>query len=393
MKILHVMPSVNPLGGGPMEGVRQRGLRLLELGHRVEVVTLDDPAADHVDAFPLPVHALGPTQGRYGYSPRLLPWLLAHAAGYDAVVVNGLWQYHGLATWRACTRLGLPYHVFTHGMLDPWFKRAYPLKHLKKWLYWPWAEYRVLRDAAGVLFTSDEERIQARLSFWLYRARERVVAYGTAQPPQDGERLREVFLAAHPPLRGKRIVLFLSRIHEKKGCDLLLQAFAAEAAADPSLHLVMAGPDQAGLGLRLQQMAHAAGVAGRVSWPGMLQGDAKWGAFHAAEVFALPSHQENFGIAVAEALGCGLPVLISDKVNIWREVEADAAGIVAPDTLAGARLCLRQWLSQSPTQRAQFRQRAAASFRRRYSVDAMADSLIDVLANRIPGASLQGAEA
>ncbi|WP_201492902.1 glycosyltransferase [Rubrivivax sp. A210] len=379
MKILHVLPTVDPQGGGPMEGVRQRGLRLLEMGHRVEIVTLDDPAACFLACFPLPVHALGPSSRGYLYNPRLVPWLMAHARDYDAVVVNGLWQYHGYATWRALTRLGLPYYVFTHGMLDPWFKKTYPLKHLKKWLYWPWAEYRVLRDAAGVLFTSEEERLQARRSFWLYRARERVVAYGTAQPPQDAERLREGFLAAHPQLRGKRIVLFLSRIHEKKGCDLLLQAFAAEAAADPSLHLVMAGPDQGGLQAGLQAQAAAAGIADRVCWPGMLAGDAKWGAFHAAEVFALPSHQENFGIAVAEALGCGLPVLISDKVNIWREIEADGAGIVAPDTLEGTRRSLQQWLALTPLRRAEFRQHATAAFRRRYSVDAMAVSLLGVL--------------
>ena len=143
----------------------------------------------------------------------------------------------------------------------------------------------------------------------------------------------------------------------------------------------MAGPDQTGLVPRLQAMAAAAGVAGRVSWPGMLRGDAKWGAFYAAEMFALPSHQENFGIAVAEALGCGLPALISDKVNIWREVAADGAGIVASDTLAGTRQSLRQWLNLRPEQRAEFRQRAATTFMRRYTVDAMCHSLIDAVSS------------
>jgi glycosyltransferase involved in cell wall biosynthesis len=379
MRILHIMPSVDPRGGGPTEGVRQRGLRLVEMGHAVELVTLDDPAAPHVAAYPLPVHALGPTRGRYGYTPRLVPWLVAHADRYEAFVVNGIWQYHSLAAWRALTRLGRPYVVFTHGMLDPWFKRAYPLKHLKKWLYWPWADYRVLRDAAAVLFTSEDERQLARQSFWLYRASEQVVAYGTAEPPQDRERLREVFLAAHPQLRGKRIVLFLSRIHEKKGCDLLVQAFAEVAAADPTLHLVMAGPDPDGWVPRLRAMAADGGVAERVTWSGMLQGELKWGAFHAAEVFALPSHQENFGIAVVEALGCGVPVLISDKVNIWREVEADGVGLVAEDTREGIRDSMRRWLALTDEERAGFAQRAAPTFGRRFTPTAMANTLLDAL--------------
>jgi glycosyltransferase involved in cell wall biosynthesis len=378
------MPSVDPQGGGPMEGVRQRGLRLLEMGHQVELVTLDDPAAAFVGAYPLTVHALGPTAGRYGYNPRLVPWLLSHAAGYDAVIVNGLWQYHSFAAWRALTRLKRPYFVFTHGMLDPWFKRNYPLKHLKKWLYWPWAEYRVLRDAAGVLFTSEDERLLARESFWLYRAKEHVVAYGTASPPSDRGRLREAFLAWHPELRGMRIVLFLGRIHEKKGCDLLVRAFCEVASTDPTLHLVMAGPDQTGLVPGLKAMAAAAGIADRISWPGMLHGDAKWGAFYASEVFALPSHQENFGIAVAEALGCGLPVLISDKVNIWREVEADGAGFVAADTLEGTLSQLNRWFALGSGERSERARLSMGSFSSRFSVHAMANSLLALISRSQP---------
>ena len=384
MKILHVIPGVDPRGGGPMEGVRQRGLRLQEMGHQVEVVTLDDPASPAVATFPLRVHPLGPTRNRYGYNKRLVPWLLAHGNDYDAVVVNGLWQYHSFAAWRALTRLRKPYYVFTHGMLDPWFKRTSPLKHLKKWLYWPWAEYRVLRDAAGVLFTSEEERLQARDSFWLYRAKEQVVAYGTSSPPADRDRLVEVFFASQPALRCKRLLLFLSRIHEKKGCDLLVDAFAAAAGLDPALHLVIAGPDQTGLVPQLQARAQALGMAERISWPGMLQGDLKWGAFYASEAFVLPSHQENFGIAVAEALGCGLPVLISDKVNIWREIEADGAGIVNLDTAAGTEKTIRSWLALDEAARRNMAQQAKLSFQRRFTVTEMAQSLLKVVEERSP---------
>jgi glycosyltransferase involved in cell wall biosynthesis len=382
MKVLHVISSVDPRGGGPIEGVRQRGRRLVEMGHTVEIATLDAPGEPFLASFPLPVHALGPARSSYRYSPRLVPWLRAHAPAFDAVVVNGLWQYHSYGAWLALRRLGLPYHVFTHGMLDPWFKRAYPLKHLKKWLYWPWAEYRVLRDAAGVLFTSEEERLLARESFWLYRAKERVVAYGTSAPPPDADRLSDAFLDTYPQLRGKRIVLFLSRIHEKKGCDLLVEAFGRVAAADPALHLVIAGPDRTGLRQKLERLAERAGVTARTTWPGMLQGDAKWGAFYASEVFALPSHQENFGIAVVEALACGLPVVISNKVNIWREIAADQAGLVHPDTPEGTARALQQWLALSFAERALMRRRALAAFRERFTVEAMANSLLAVLGER-----------
>ncbi len=390
MRILHILSSVDPRAGGPMEGVRQRGLRLTHLGHSVEVVTLDDPTEDFLKAFPLKAHALGPSHGSYAYNARLVPWLKAHARDYDAVIIHGVWQYHSFGAWCALHKIGVPYYVFTHGMLDPWFKHAYPLKHLKKWLYWPWADYRVLRDARAVLFTSEEERLQARRSFWLYRAREQVVSYGTSAPPQDSLPLRERFLAAHPELRGRRILLFLGRVHEKKGCDLLIRAFAEVASAEPALHLLIAGPDHSGWAARLQHMARELSVAERISWPGMLQADMKWGAFYSAEAFVLPSHQENFGIAVAEALGCGVPALISDKVNIWREVRSHGAGLVESDTVQGTLRLLRGWLDLSSEEREVMGERARELYRTRFTVNAMAQSLLDVVQGHDLGAAVAG---
>jgi glycosyltransferase involved in cell wall biosynthesis len=380
VKLLHVMASVDPRSGGPIEGVRQQAAQLMRWGHAVEVLSLDAPAEPFLAQLAFPVHAIGPSRGHYRYNARLAPWLRDHASDYDAVIVEGLWQYHAFGTWRALQGHATPYYVFTHGMLDPWFKRTYPLKHLKKSLYWPWADYRVLRDARGVIFTCEQERLLARQSFGLYRARERVTAFGTASPPQDRERLSENFFLAHPSLRGKRLVLFLSRLHPKKGCDLLLRAYAKTMGHDSSWQLVMAGPDQAGWQPELAALADELGIADRVSWPGMLEGDMKWGAFHAAEVFALPSHQENFGIVVAEALGCGLPVLISDQVNIWREVEAAGAGRVAPDSVEGCAGLLAGWLSTSDDARAAMRLAARAAFEQHFNVEAMAANLLAILA-------------
>lgn len=386
MKTLHIISTIDPKGGGPMEGVRQCGQLLNGHGHVNEVLTMDDPAAPYIADFPLKVHALGPSLGSYGYTPRLTNWLDEHASDYKAIIVNGLWQYHGFGTWRVLRRKKVPYFVFTHGMLDPWFKHTYPLKHIKKWLYWPWAEYRVLRDASAVLFTCEEERLLARKSFWLYRAREAVVSFGTKAPPNDAGALRAHFYATHPELREKRVLLFLSRIHVKKGCDLLIEAFAKVAVQDPSLHLLMAGPDQTGWMSTLRAQAQRLGVAERITWPGMLQGDMKWGAFYASEAFVLPSHQENFGIAVAEALGCGLPVLISDKVNIWREIEADGAGIVNTDTVEGTEKTLRDWLALDEAGRRRMAHQAKATFDQRFTVDAMANSLVKTIERYLPGA-------
>ena len=370
---------MDPAEGGPTEAVWQMSRELQALGHLVEVVTLDDPSASFLNGFGLKVHATGPSRGFYGYNPNLVPWLRKNCAAYDAVIVNGIWRYHAYGTWKALCGSRVPYFVYPHGMLDPWFKVTYPLKHLKKWLYWPWADYRVLRDARAVLFTCEDERILSRQSFWLYRAHERVVAFGTTTPPGDGARLRQCFLEANPKLAGRRLLLFLGRIHVKKGCDMLLRAFAGVAARDPMLHLVLAGPDPTQWVAALKASAAELGISERISWPGLLRDDMKWGAFYAAEAFVLPSHQENFGIAVAEALGCGVPVLISNKVNIWHEIAAAEAGLVEADTDAGTRRLLERWLVMGEADRQRMSVNARAIFTRQFTVSAMAQGLIEAI--------------
>ena len=379
IRYLHVIHSIDPASGGPREGIRQLTSVAGQLNHTVEVVVTEQPDPSWSREYDCPIHYAGPAYLKYGYAPRLSAWLKEHAARYDAIVVNGLWQYHGLCVQRALRGSKVPYFVFTHGMLDPWFKHEYPLKHLKKLMYWPWAEYRVLRDARAVLFTCEEERRLARESFSLYRANEWVVNYGVPEPKGDPAGQREAFLQQFPQLRDKRFLLFLGRIHPKKGCDLLIEAFAAIRPRDPLLQLVIAGPDQVGLQAQLERQAGQLGVSDAITWAGMLRGDVKTGALRAAEAFVLSSHQENFGIAVAESLACGTPVLISNKVNIWREVVQDRAGLAAPDTLAGTIELLRTWIDLGPQERHRMAHDAFQSFANRFNIEAAAASLLNAI--------------
>jgi glycosyltransferase involved in cell wall biosynthesis len=380
MRLLRLIRSVNPAGGGPVEGLKQASAVLVAQGHRVEVASLDSQDEPGVAGFPLPLQALGHRHGGYGYAPGFAPWLRSHASDFDAVIVDGVWQYHSFGAWRALRGTRTPYFVYPHGMLDPWFKRTYPLKHLKKWLYWPWAEYRVLRDARAALFTCDRERELARESFWLYRCHERVVSFGTAEPGGHAEHEREEFLAAHPQLRGRRFLVFLGRVHEKKGVDLLLRAFAhARAGQAKDLHLVIAGPGTPELFAQLKSLSGELGVTERVHWTGLLQGALKWGALRAAEAFVLASHQENFGLAVVEALACGVPVLISDQVNICREIERDGGGFVARDTLPETTAMLDRWATLPETGRSLMRRQARACFEQRYEIQRVTQRLVDTL--------------
>jgi glycosyltransferase involved in cell wall biosynthesis len=163
-----------------------------------------------------------------------------------------------------------------------------------------------------------------------------------------------------------------------------LRAFARVVHRDSALHLVMAGPDQSNWIPHLQQLARKLGIAERVTWTGMLSGDLKWGAYSAADAFVLPSHQENFGIVVAEALACSLPVLISDKVNIWREVAMSGAGLVAKDTEAGTASLLEDWLAYDSESRRLMRERALRCFAEKFEIHQAARSLIEAISERLP---------
>jgi len=374
MLILHIIPTLDPAAGGPSESVRVL-MGFGGIGYTGEAVTLDDPTAPFLKTLSFPVHALGPRKSTYAFSLKLYRWLKANYHRFDGVVVNGLWTYCGLVAWQVLAGKK-PYMVFSHGMLDPYFKKAFPLKHMKKWVYWVLAEYWVLRKAYRVLFTTREESMLAEQSFWLHRWNGYVVPYGCSRPPDNAEGLKEAFYERLPELRDKRFMLYLGRIHRKKGCDLLIRSFIQCASTDPELHLVMAGPDQQGWGVELQELVAQAGLTERIHWPGMLMGEAKWGSFYASEVFILPSHQENFGIAVAEALACGKAVLLADKVNIAPQIEMDGSGLMEPDTQEGIDALVQRWIALAPEQRAAMESQALITFRKRYDMQENASTIL-----------------
>ncbi len=352
------------------------------VGVGAEVFCMDEPGTEFLGDVAAPVHAVGGRKGRFGYSTEVRRWMEARAGEFDGIVVHGIWSYQNLAVHGVAAKRDLPYAVFPHGGLDPWFNRRYPLKKLKKGLFWRW-QYPVLRDAKAVLFTSETERDLAATSFEPNQWQGLPVPYGAMEPEGDAVAQEKAFLERLPQLadadgRPRRFLLFMARIHEKKGCDLLLEAFARVAESARELRLVMAGPDQVGLQARLRAQARERGIAERVHWPGMLSGDVKWGALRCCEAFVLPSHQENFGIAVAEALACGRPVLISNQVNIWPDIVEDHAGLVEDDTLSGTEKLLSQWLELDAVERAGYAEHAVPCFRKRYSMRETARAIRDL---------------
>lgn len=378
MRILSIIQTVNPASGGPAEALSHLTLEYLNAGVDYELLTLDLPDSSFLSSFPVKVNAIGPAKGVFGYSPAIEPWLVANRDRFDAVIVHGLWQFHGIAA-RRTLRNRIPYCVFCHGMLDPWFNQQYPLKRIKKWFYWQLAQFKVLRDAERVLFTTEEEMLLARTSFAPYRVKERVIKYGTRLPSFDLVSCKDKWYETYPEFSSKRVFLYLSRIHPKKGIDLLMPGFAKIALEIPNAHLVIAGPDPDNLIPTYRKIAQNLGIDNRITWPGLLRGELKWGAFAAADAFVLPSHQENFGIAVAEALAASLPVITTNKVNIWREIEACQAGIIVDDSQTGIDHGLRRFVELSHAEKDAMRINAQNCFAQNFSVEAAATSILGAI--------------
>jgi len=406
MKLLHVIASMNPSLGGPNQGLRNLVPELKKLGAQIEVVCLDVETAPFLGRDPFQIHTLGPSKKPWYYSKKLVPWLLVNLERFDVVIVHGLWLYHGYAVQKVVRhwadknkhRKAPKVFVMPHGMLDPYFQRAKSrrLKAVRNWFYWKLIEKRIINRADALFFTCESELLLAREPFQAYHPKREInVGYGVAEPPQFTPAMRKAFLDRCPEVDGHPYLLFLSRIHEKKGVDLLLKAFEDEVSKGDRPTIDLSGPEDGGVlpkkeprlviagpglethyGQRMRQrVARSPRLRDKVFFPGMLSGDSKWGAFYGCEAFVLPSHQENFGIAVAEALACGRPVLISDQVNIWREIEGDGGGFVASDNAAGTLQLLDSWLDLLPEEKQGMAKRARQTFERNFAVEPAAHRL------------------
>jgi glycosyltransferase involved in cell wall biosynthesis len=381
MRILQIINSTNPAGGGPIETIIQAATALATHGHTMEIACVDAPDAPWLRSLPLTTHALGPAVSAYRYSQHLLPWLQRHGRAFDCAIVNGIWLYPSYAAWKALRPLGIPYFVYTHGLLDPAHRRVFPVRHIKKALSWLATERRVLDDACAVVYTSDAERAAARRTFWPPQRIDNglILPCCIGAPPSEIMRQRAAFFSRFSNLQDKRFVLFLSRIHPKKGCDILIKAFAQLTQKHSDLHLVIAGPGDPAYVKRLQCQAEMLRLANRITWAGMLTGDLKWGVFCAAELFVLPSHHENFGIAVVEALACGLPVVVSDAVNIAPIIAEEDAGLICHDDVSSTAHALERWLGLPVDRQMIFRERAEECFRKRFSVEESSRLLLHTL--------------
>lgn len=398
MRLLHVIAQMDPKMGGVGQAVRTIVAGLTDLGVQNEIVSLDADDASFLANEKAVINANGPGKGPWFYSRKLSCWLHANLFRFDAVIVHGIWLYNGYATRQALrflrkkesnnneARKVPQLFIMPHGMLDPYFQKAAgrKLKALRNWLFWKLTENKLVNEADGLLFTCLTELQLAREPFCPYKPkREFVVGLGTEAPSSYTTAMQQAFLQKCPGTKGRSYFLFLSRIHEKKGVDVLIKAYKKVFEKNDFItELVIAGPGiETSYGKQMQQLVSDLNLTDHIFFTGMLAGDAKWGAFYGSEAFVLPSHQENFGIAIVEALACGKPVIISNQVNIWQEIKLAESGLVGNDSEDAVAALFKVWETMSDNEKANMGEKGRALYKRNFAINRVASKFLEAVSS------------
>lgn len=328
--ILHITPYMHASAGGPPVVVENFIAEASRLGHSSEIVSTFAFCNGEEGKLQERLKQLAPATFLTGFET--LPAVSrsgaekinAHVRRADIVHVHTLWSPLNVAARYACRKHDKPYVLMPHGMLDPY---SLSLKALKKSLYLKFFEGPNMACAQRMIYTTtEEERLATSAALRLPRGA--IVPLGARASSNSISELRRQFLEQYPQAEGKRRLLFLGRLHHKKGLDRILNCLQRVTQTIPNVLLIIAGTGDPKYQEHIRQIITALSLDDQVMFTGHLDGQEKWASFAAAELFLLPSRQENFAITVAEAMQMGVPVVITDKVNTWPYVEEAGAGLV-----------------------------------------------------------------
>jgi glycosyltransferase involved in cell wall biosynthesis len=335
MNILHVIGSLDPAAGGTTAALADLVRYQAIAGQRVAVCTTDRghpprrllgiEAVTRVLKTAVDLHCFAVDFSPLLYSRSMMRWLTDNISRFDVVHIHGVYRFPMTYAARCAQMQAVPYIVRPHGALDPYLFRQSSASVVLKRLYERWFALPLLNAAGAIHYTSEDER--ERASFLRLRAPSFVVPNGI-----DWDRFER--LPRHGAFRARLgigsvpLALFLGRINFKKGLDLLVPAFAQLRRLHPDAHLAIVGPDNEGYGAKVRQWVRDCGLEQWVHLVDRLDGPEVLQAYVDADVFVLSSYTENFGMTVVEAMACSTPVVISDQVNIHREVRNASAGLV-----------------------------------------------------------------
>ncbi len=307
------------------------------------------------------------------FSRRMARALKNNLQAFDAVFIVDIWNYPAAIAAHYSRTYKKPYILIPSGMLYPY---AFSKKIWKKWPYYYLVVKRDLKHAALIQYTTEDEEKKTH-PFLALKNKAVVIPNGIGLSEFSNLPGRKMLQDSYPYLKDKKIILFVGRLRWIKGLDILLKAYVLLAKERPDVHLLIAGNDVSGYGKKLRRWVKQAGMDYRVTFTGILNNQEKSTVYAGSDIFVLPSYSENFGMVAVEAMACGLPVIISNKVGIYKEVEQNKAGVVidtnAPDLYRAIKILL-----ENHGLREEIKVNAGKLVRENYDIDKVAGKMIRI---------------
>ena len=325
-KILRIISSLNPEYGGPPAAIVDSTIALNKIGFKVDIVTHDNKESQFVKIKNTTIHNLGPSLlGDYNLNFKFTKWLIQNRSKYDLFIVHGLWQFNTLA---ARLFLKKKYYVFVHGQLDPSYKKFF-FNKIKKFIYWNLIEKKNLKDSKFILLTNKKEKDLLNDTYVNTKGlKKKVVGYGILEPKYDTSKVKKIFYKKFKSLKDKDFYIYLGRFHNKKGCEIIMNAVKYFSLRKKPINVLMCGSNNI-YKKYLQKISKDLNIEKNIIWSNFLKNDIKLGALLSSKAMLLPSYGENFGVALVEAMACGIPVLTTNKVNIYNYIIENNAGYIS----------------------------------------------------------------
>jgi len=406
MRVLCVTPSYWPAFqyGGPVFLNHYLNMALVKRGVEVTVYTtsvglenkVQEDHETYVDGVKVIYFSIAKRLEFLGATGWQFSWRMTRALkenlhGFDLVNINAIWNYPSAAAAFLSKARCVPYIVTTHGALYPY---TLSNKRWKKLPYYHLVARRVLEGAAAIHYTGEDEAEKCH-SFLGLKNKAAVVPYVIDLSEFDDIPERDTLRDRYPILKGRKTILFLSRVNRKKGLDILIKAFAIVEKQRDDVHLLIVGNDESGYAEQVKKWIRDCGMfyddqgtedGGpefgengnnvKITFAGMLTGEEKVQAYAGSDIFVLPSYSENFGLVVVEAMACGIPVIISNEVGIHKEIAESKAGVVIktdPKQLAEAIMALLE----NPEMSKEMGRNGLQAVKERFAPDKVTDSMIE----------------
>jgi glycosyltransferase involved in cell wall biosynthesis len=382
MKITHVIQSIDPVHGGPPVVATRLAAAQAKSGHDVRLVTYADPGSHaaiekFLDGLPgrefLKVTMLNPLTGlaESVWGRRARRELKPLISESDFVHAHSVWSTISRKACQVSRELGKPHTLCLHGMLDPWCMSQ---KRMKKQIAMKLGYYKML-DGCSFIHCLNRDEVGFAEAFG-FQAELEIIPNGVFleefdPPPEVGH-----FRADHPELGDRPFILFLSRLHYKKGLDYLALSFSKIAADYPDLMLVVAGPD-GGAQHEFESLIRDAGLSDRVILTGPIYGPKKLELLVDSTLFCLPSRQEGFSIAITESLALGVPAVVTDACH-YPEVAQAGAGVVTELSVESVVDGLRYVLDMTDEERAQMGENGKGLVREKFTWPIVADRSVEI---------------